>query len=70
MVHTSCGLLLMVSQSTQNTALRRGTAVKAASVSPAAFIFGTSYSKRCEHAKFGFLILHNRFQKEIHDLKT
>src|SRR6266705_2730688 len=53
-VHTSCGLLLMVSQSTHNTALRRGTACLAfaPSVSAPAFIIRSSQLERCSHAKF------------------
>ena len=37
-VHASCGLLLMVSQSAQNTELSRGTALKPPSVWAPAFI--------------------------------
>ena len=38
MLHTSCGLLLMVSQPAQNTALSRGTALKPPSIRAPAFI--------------------------------
>src|ERR1019366_7556241 len=55
-VHASCGLLLMVSQSAQNTALRRGTALKPPSVWAPAFI-SEPLIQRCSHAKFGFAIL-------------
>jgi len=51
--HASCGLLLMVSQPAQNTALRRGTALKPPSVWAPVFI-SKPLIERCSHAEFGF----------------